>query len=376
MCSLRTIKYGSYGQRAVLEDLFMFATPQTTASPSTKEDYIEVRVHRISQRRRLRNLPIDPDMPKPLQESSGAVKLSAGGLIERGRPARKYQYLLVDAQDEPYATFRFYCRSQDYLRQHLILQTGNTLSSTSVSSTEGSYFDVSSSPSRYLDQFTPSPLQIKKRPTEANTLKQPSVELVTPTKSPAKSPRRWQSSSSIVTSPPKDSFDLPAKAPRSPDAKSMGSPPSNLNTITSTTSLENLLLPLPSFRPLSPTIESSPLLPDSLQIRGYKRNESPVRPQDDEPPSPDIAAAVQSRFVGEPKHVDTRSALPPHLTFKRHRPSKLKLTFDGTTTIEELEAKRQVSDPIQQPRPLSPFTSSGFLRRLVSNPFDSRKVDK
>lgn len=355
----------------------MFASPSGNESPSTKEDYIEVRIHRIKERRRIRDLPIDPDTPKMLQDSPGAVRLAAGGLIERGRPARRYQYLLLDAQDEPYATFRFYCRSQDYLRQHLILQAGSGPSSTSVDGTDSSYFDVSSSPSRYLDPFTPSPLKIRKRYDDASSPQKVTNDLATPTKysSTIWTPRRWQSSPNVLSSPPKDSFDLPSKAPRSPDAGSLGSPVSNRNTIVSTRSLENLLLPLPSFRPLSPTLGSSPLTHDQLRIQPQDRSESPVQMQDYGPLSPDTSAAVQSRFIDQPKTSKTQSALPAHLTFKRHKPSKLKVTLDGTTSLEEIEAKRQVSDPIQAPRPLSPFTNGGFLRRLVSDRFDSRKTD-
>ena len=39
------------------------------------------------------------------------TRLSSGGLLEPGLPARRYKYQLLDPVDEPFATFRFYYRT-------------------------------------------------------------------------------------------------------------------------------------------------------------------------------------------------------------------------------------------------------------------------
>ncbi|KAK5106631.1 hypothetical protein LTS08_000752 [Lithohypha guttulata] len=74
MCSLQTIEYGSFKQRAVLQNVFMFSSEEQSASPNTKDHNFEIRVHRVQQRRRVRELPIDPDLVQQLQHTRNSLR--------------------------------------------------------------------------------------------------------------------------------------------------------------------------------------------------------------------------------------------------------------------------------------------------------------
>lgn len=68
--SLHVVKSGHYGGRAVVQNSLMFSVPEGRQSPATRDDCIEIRVHRIQKRRRIRQLALDTPIPKHLQERS------------------------------------------------------------------------------------------------------------------------------------------------------------------------------------------------------------------------------------------------------------------------------------------------------------------
>ncbi|KAK5950519.1 hypothetical protein OHC33_008462 [Knufia fluminis] len=338
--SLHVVKSGHYGGRAVVQNSLMFSVPEGRQSPATRDDCIEIRVHRIQKRRRIRQLALDTPIPKHLQErSQRAVRLADAGLIEPGRPARRYQYLLLDPQDEPYATFRFYCRSPEYLAVHNLLGIDRSLSPTSLA-TSSNYVDADSSPWRQENGRRPlySP---ERSPWSSPHFHGPEV-------SPQRSLRGASVEEDVfsICSPPspktKDSIeDLPSSVPRSPQAVEVPS--------------RSSFQPNDNLAPHSPSQQSSPLLPelDGLSI-GVADSPTVSRPANENVlPS----TSINTRDLVALPRTDS-----PRPAYQRHKPSSLKLTLDGGAL--------DVSN--QPPRPLSPFTRAGFLRRLTSSEAASR----
>ncbi|KAJ4511736.1 hypothetical protein HRR83_004225 [Exophiala dermatitidis] len=81
------------------------------AGSGSEQDIIEVNVHRIEHRRRVRNLPPGLGAVEVGGNHTEGLRLADGGLLESGLRPRRYQYQLLDPIDMPYAAFRFYCRS-------------------------------------------------------------------------------------------------------------------------------------------------------------------------------------------------------------------------------------------------------------------------
>ncbi|KAI1391293.1 uncharacterized protein F4822DRAFT_427145 [Hypoxylon trugodes] len=86
---------------------------------------IEVQVFRCQGRRRV--AAILDSYPPRHQERYG-IASSSGGLVENPQDATFYEYHLEDPRDSPYATFRFYYRSVEYLELlNLIPQDGTRI---------------------------------------------------------------------------------------------------------------------------------------------------------------------------------------------------------------------------------------------------------
>ena len=125
--------------------------------------------------------------------------------------------------------------------------------------------------------------------------------------------------------------------------------------------------------PVSPTKGSSPLIPEGLKLR-FRDRQSPKQ-------------GSSHTEIPSSQHPDAITALPHPLSFspnlprkhfyQRHKPSHLKLTrLDGTNF--DLNRKSSASSSASAPisRPLSPFTSGGFLRRLVSSPEPAKSAPR
>ncbi|EXJ92497.1 hypothetical protein A1O3_01049 [Capronia epimyces CBS 606.96] len=96
------------GETGVRRQALKFgAGSEERAGGGLQGDLIQINVHRIEHRKRIRDL----------QHGLGSVDINSNnavglrGLLEPGFRPRRYQYQLLDRVDMPYATFRFYCRS-------------------------------------------------------------------------------------------------------------------------------------------------------------------------------------------------------------------------------------------------------------------------
>jgi len=259
-------------------------------------------------------------------------RLVDGGLIEQDRPARRYQYQLLDSKNEPYAIFRFYCRTKDYLERHQILDHGRSQSSKS-SGTSGSYcFETYTSPKARRIEYAQELVNTKS-----------AAEGVHTAMGDARKPTSATTKEHAVSACPQTQV-LPLASLSSVAAR-----------------IKDSIEDLPSMVPRSPQLDE---FGKRLSLRSSSGG-------DDGPPAPTLsrpAAAASQPLSPTHKvpHIDLPSPLEeephsptrlPHQTAKRNK-LNLTLTLNGATF--DLERKRT--------RPLSPFTSGGFLRRLVSTP--------
>lgn len=313
----------------------------------------------------------------------------SGGFVESGRPVRRYQYLLLDPQDEPYATFRFNCRNQEYLKQHHILEAHRSLSPTSSATSVIHYSETETSPQKkeYSEQgqfeFTGIPndteTDLPALLASFNNTLDEFMHMSTAGTEHTLPPLRTTCMNYSATSDSglvvkEDLGTIPSGISWSPTATRENSPRSRTVDSWNDAYIDDILLPCPIS--LSPTLESSPLLPEALRIARRKRDESPARaPFNKESKSVESIPKPALVMPTEPTASLGKKDSPPRLTHRRHRPSNLKLTLDGGTNVPDFEGGRNVSDPLQPTRPLSPFTSGGFLRRLTSNPFPGRSTD-
>jgi len=73
--SLHVVNSDHYGGRAVVQSSLMFSTADGRQSPIAKEDCIDIRVHRVRKRRRIRQLALDPPVQKQLlEQGQGALR--------------------------------------------------------------------------------------------------------------------------------------------------------------------------------------------------------------------------------------------------------------------------------------------------------------
>ncbi|RMZ92241.1 hypothetical protein DV736_g524, partial [Chaetothyriales sp. CBS 134916] len=128
----------------------LFFCSEIEDRPGRKEDIIEVRIHRVEHRKRIRQLQDGEGGASTQWCPQETLQLVDGGLLEHGFPRRRYKYQLVDAVDEPYATFKFFCRSHEYLRSHGVIDSLAGSHSGSVCS-ENWYEDSNAVDSAPLD---------------------------------------------------------------------------------------------------------------------------------------------------------------------------------------------------------------------------------
>ena len=167
----------------------------------------------------------------------------------------------------------------------------------------------------------------------------------------------------------KDSVeDLPSAVPRSPTPITLDSPRLRRASSLAIHELDSPALP----SPLSPTRGSSPLISEALEFR-FREKHAPKQSLTN-PEIPETQQADAMTAVPMPPPLAFTPAGKPKPFYQRHKPSHLKLTrLDGTNTDFDINRKSSASSATSAQsapvvRPLSPFTSSGFLRRLVSSP--------
>lgn len=357
------------------------------------------------------------------------------GPIELYRPARRYQYQLLDPQDEPYATFRFYYRSQEYLERHQIIDVDRSLSSTSLATSASDRFHTPTSTSpkkgeQTAEQGEEKPeiqdrLSIPTRlPVHIHELNTEKLSPITLKPSHSLSPAKTHSlAGREKTLSVRDSIeDLTSTVPRSPQS------PRRTTFLSQSEKQGGEQESIPP----SPTRCSSPLLPEALRI-GKNRSPMPKNvkynysisdsyssissPFDRAPLGSPITQRVNIsplRFsfpvptptplsLSTPPSTDSLSpsSIPklrsPRLPYQRHKPSHLQLNLNlnhnhthdfsvtpplNTATTSPIDLplhnphNTQPHIPVNPPsdppnttikpphRPLSPFTTSGLLRRL------------
>lgn len=265
-------------------------------------------------------------------------RLFDAGYIDKFQPARRYQYLLVDAQDEPYAKFRFYCGTVDYLDRHSILDTRSN-SSTSLATSASQYYDIDTSPQKASSSNAERGQNLKGDQSNLNkSHSRNHTALETNSPGPRSFIPRSQScgGSSII----RDSIeDLPSMVSRAVRASPAHSPRKKRASLGSDQLYDLLPDQMPAH--MSPTKASSPLLPPVQALR------------------------IRTRT----------SHVLPALNMAEHRTSQI----SDTVLFSNLDARSVKPDEMPEnvrsasaassrstSRPLSPFTSGGFLRRLIS----------
>ncbi|KAI4594897.1 hypothetical protein LQW54_005579 [Pestalotiopsis sp. IQ-011] len=112
------------GRMIGMETRYFFFTP-TVDQQSAAEDggLIEVQVFRSKGRRRRA-----PQMVAFRNQEKYGIASPSGGLVENPQDATFYDWLLIDAKNAPYASFRFHYRSLKYMLQlNLIPQSESRL---------------------------------------------------------------------------------------------------------------------------------------------------------------------------------------------------------------------------------------------------------
>lgn len=298
-----------------------------------------------------------------------------GGPIDFVRPARRYQYQLVDPQDEPYATFRFYCRTQDYLNKHRILNVDVSLSPTSLATSTSDYFDATTSPTKERQ--------------ETRALVRRSIS-TTPTRSSPHRPGRI-----ILT----DATPRSPQSPKSPRSPNKGHLPRESSRLSLKDSIEDLPSAVPRSpqspkkntfdtqqqgNTNSPTQASSTLLPEALRIRKRPTTKATLHASSIPTLGPSLNLPTRSMFYDDsppqppPELVQLRpSSDSPRLKIRPpHKLTDFDLILDGITTTQDLNPGRRRCESSQEHRthrPLSPFTPGGLLRRLTSTPIFSAR---
>ncbi|KAL2418112.1 hypothetical protein ABEF95_001036 [Exophiala dermatitidis] len=196
----------------------------------SEQDIIQVNVHRIEHRRRVRNLPPGLGAVELGGNRTEGLRLADGGLLEPGLRPRRYQYQLLDPVDMPYAAFRFYCRSYAYLENYGFIRLPNhTSPCTSPNSTvsQASVQNSMSSPGNHnlhTAESTGSPLPSS--PPQPTVIQSPVLVANEPAKGHANSPTQAlgkaahipiSDSDDSLSVRTKDSIEeLPSSVPRSP----------------------------------------------------------------------------------------------------------------------------------------------------------------
>ena len=74
MCCLHSVQAGEFGERLVLQNGFAFSSSKQASPPKATDGCIQIKVHRVKQRRRMRQLPVDTPIPKVLQHGESILK--------------------------------------------------------------------------------------------------------------------------------------------------------------------------------------------------------------------------------------------------------------------------------------------------------------
>lgn len=307
--------------------------------------------------------------------------------IEPNRPARRYNYLLLDPQDEAYAVCRFYCRKTNFLNQLQIIYDERSVSPNSVATSISNYFDTETSPqandivtddksivtesaqkhSLVHDKESLSLLSLEGRLYDKSNTQELNIN-----KSKVKAPicvSRSQSSLSI-----KDSIeDLTSRLRCSSTTHTSCKSQHVLRANRPSLQKEGQLSDVESVGQLSPSQKSSSVLPVSPELGSMSQRQLPTKttlrdwtshgshassPQYCiQRPDPSDLLPCGSRHKSRP---DLRSSL-------QQRGSRISnYNLDAVASKCNRKASTSSIVSISSLRPLSPFTNGGFLRRLKS----------
>lgn len=89
---------------------------------------VEVRVHRANARKRVERV-FEEYTKTPHAKHSRGVRLVSAGRAGPEQPKRFYKFALIDPIDQPFATFRYYYRTWDQLRELGLLEPGEAIAS-------------------------------------------------------------------------------------------------------------------------------------------------------------------------------------------------------------------------------------------------------
>ncbi|EXJ85571.1 hypothetical protein A1O1_05936 [Capronia coronata CBS 617.96] len=271
-----------------------------------QEDVIQINVHRIEHRRRVRDLQPGLGFVDVNGNQGDGLRLTDSGLLEPGFRPKRYQYQLLDPLDMPYAAFRFYCRPFEYLETRGITRLRDWTSPRSSMSSGSTASQVSDEDSQHntgqdthqrIDSSGSPLTSSQPHPASSHSHGMVSTDLTRGNNHPLI--RVVNGSVSIPLSDSDDSLSVRTKD-----------------------SIEEL----PSLVTRSPKSPRSP---------GKRLLETRLKTEAGIPPSP------------------TRSPM-----FARHHLKK-KLTVNISGAEFDVERKK---------RPLSPFTSSGLLRKACILP--------
>ncbi|KPI36749.1 uncharacterized protein AB675_11828 [Cyphellophora attinorum] len=319
------------------------------ADPDEKTDVVEIRVYRIEHRQRIRDFDIGTGENAVGRKSTNNIRISDGGLLEPNFPHRRYKYQLLDPTDEPYATFRFYYRTLDFLKRRQIVESAPASYSRSSSAT--SYHDApsnadNSSPAASDDTATPA--KSSPYPTD-QSLKSPASKASNACPPPSES----EESLSLVT---KDSIeDLPSSVPRSPKSpKSPRSPRSPKSPLRHAETFDEILENSPEALPPPPP-PPSPTKMSRLSPRRLLKNDMTVKINGTEfnierrpsrPLSPFTSGGMLRKLVP--------SSAPPNVT-----------EFGPTVRdeVEKLEERVRRNDGEAPPMPVVKLTTTTRVER-------------
>jgi hypothetical protein len=303
------------GTNEVVRQALHFFGDIEEASIDQNGQIIEIRIHRIEHRQRIRKIEVGTgcngyeaksqnslryvDEGLPCEVPLICSSLCDGGILEPGFPQRRYKYQLLDAVDSPYATFRFYYRTLEYLKSHGVVEGSFSRASSTTASVE--YHDASSTLTRTCRPGDGS------SSTAGDASSVYSVEIPRLSRPDASGGKTTSSDANI---PPSDSEESLSHVTRD--------------------SIEDL----PS------SVPRSPKSPTAL-------------PQGDD--SPQTFEAIL-RECPDPTASPSRSPTKIMSSMSPRRLFKKKLTVNIGGAEFNLERKK---------RPLSPFTSGGMLRKLV-----------
>ncbi|KIW78201.1 hypothetical protein Z517_08034 [Fonsecaea pedrosoi CBS 271.37] len=269
------------------------------------EDIVQINVHRIEHRKRVRDLEPGLGETGSVSDNADGLRLTNSGYLEPCIRPRRYKYQLLDPVDMPYAAFQFHFRPYEYLEEHGIVQlqvcpsTCSTRSSI-VSESSGNVQLVNESAHDTAHEHWDDSSPLGSSPRQSSTLTSPTKigHITSITERPTLT--KTKSSASSINTPLSDSDD--SLSVRTKD----------------------------SIEDLSSKVPRSPRSPRSPSRREKTTEDKRTKRNAEIPPSP------------------TPSTKSPRQRLKK----KLTVTINGANF--DVDRKR---------RPLSPFNSGGMLRK-------------